>query len=310
MAGDGDRVGARCPLGAVFRLAANVAAPALTGLASVGRVREALPVIVALVVEVAARAVRAALALDGVGAGGLGARRLLANHVAAHAPARAATVAGVRELLAAATLHSLVLAVRALRAAAALHRITARRSGALLRKARHVTAPALALLASVGGVRESLTFSYPATQVLAVTALRAARPLRGVGAGHRRALRSPAHRRPPVAGALTARVVWVGEGLALAVLTAAVHAGAAVLTAASLHGVLTCDRAAHLPLALHGAGDALTLVTLVARVIEYRAARHRLPLVAAVIADGAAVTYGRVATPDRGTRLGLASHLP
>ena len=47
-------MGARCTLGAVFRLAANIAAPALTGLAIVRRVREALPVIVALVVEVAA----------------------------------------------------------------------------------------------------------------------------------------------------------------------------------------------------------------------------------------------------------------
>lgn len=150
-------------------------------------------------------------------------------------------------------------------------------------------------------MRESLTFSYPPTQVLAVTALRAARPLRGVGAGHRRALRSLAHHRPPIAGALATRVVWVGEGLALAVLTAAVHAGAAVLTAASLHGVLTRDRAAHLPLTLHGASDALTLVTLITRVIEYRAARHRLPLVATVIADGTAVTHGWMATLDRET---------
>lgn len=128
-------MGARCTLGAVFWLAANVATPALTGLAIIRRVREVLPVIVALVVEVAARAFQAALALDGVGAGGLGAWRLLANHVATHAPAHAATVAGVRELLAAATLHSLVLAVRALRAAVALNRITALCSGTLLWKA-------------------------------------------------------------------------------------------------------------------------------------------------------------------------------
>ena len=128
-------MGARCALGAVFRLTANTAATALTGLAGVGGVGEALPIIIALVVEETARAFQTALALYRVGAGRWWACRLLANHVAIHTTTCAAAVAGVRKLLTVAALHSLVVTVCALGAAVALNGVTAQRSGTLLGEA-------------------------------------------------------------------------------------------------------------------------------------------------------------------------------